>query len=245
MKKFIDRPNLKMRAKKELEGDYRTAVPVTLIMLLLAGIPCALAGTGFWFLLHAVPLWLRCVLVAVIVDVVFLFLKGPLSYGRAKYYINMSRNEKLEVSQIVSGFNRWNLYGKTVAIKLLQMVYNLIGFILLIVPGIVMMYRYSMAFYIFADNPDLGVKECMKRSREMTAGNKAQLFALDLSYFWWYLLSVFTAGVLLLYVMPNVNTTKAYFYNVMAEKQRDIKPKVDRNYGEPGGAPIAPDGKKE
>lgn len=60
--------------------------------------------------------------------------------------------------------------------------------ILLIIPGIIAMYRYSMADYLLAENPELGPVEVLRESRLRMMGHKAALFSLDLSFLGWTIL---------------------------------------------------------
>ena len=48
---------------------------------------------------------------------------------------------------------------------------------------------YSQAYFIMADNPELGAIECLKRSRIMMIGNKGYLFGLIFSFMGWALLA--------------------------------------------------------
>ena len=60
--------------------------------------------------------------------------------------------------------------------------------LLLIVPGIIAAYRYSMAHYVLITNPDLGVMDCIRESKRLTKGWKGALFIMDLSFLGWTLL---------------------------------------------------------
>ena len=48
--------------------------------------------------------------------------------------------------------------------------------LLLIIPGIIAMIKYSMTVYILLDKPELSVKEAMKLSSEITMGHKLKIF---------------------------------------------------------------------
>lgn len=61
--------------------------------------------------------------------------------------------------------------------------------LLLIIPGIIAAYRYRMALYLLLDNPNMSVYQCIRESKRMMVGHKAELFVLDLSFLGWYILS--------------------------------------------------------
>ena len=49
-------------------------------------------------------------------------------------------------------------------------------------------------------------------------GHKFDLFVLQLSVFWWYMLSAITFGIAYIYVIPYVSATTANFYNSIKEQ---------------------------
>ena len=85
--------------------------------------------------------------------------------------------------------------------------------LLLIVPGIIAAYRYSMAIFIFCDDPEKGALTCIRESKAMTMGYKGQLFVLDLSFIGWYLLCIIP--FVEIFVAPYVLTTRANFYRAL------------------------------
>ena len=82
---------------------------------------------------------------------------------------------------------------------------------LLIVPGLIAAYRYSMVPYLMAEFPDLRIMDAMRESKRLMKGNKWRLFCLELSFFGWMLLgSVTIVGSL--WVVPYVHAAQAAFY---------------------------------
>ena len=75
-----------------------------------------------------------------------------------------------------------------------------------------------MAPYILADNPELTANEALSKSKEIMDGHKFDLFVLQLSFFWWYMLSAITFGIAYIYVIPYVSATTANFYNSIKEQ---------------------------
>jgi len=85
--------------------------------------------------------------------------------------------------------------------------------LLLIVPGFIAALKYSMVYYILADNPQIGVFEAIRESKRITDGHKWELFVLYLSFLGWMILGAITFGVGYLYVTPYMTTTIANFYD--------------------------------
>ena len=88
--------------------------------------------------------------------------------------------------------------------------------LLLIIPGIVKAYAYSMAPYIIKDLTDNGKEveptEAIRLSREVMDGHKWQLFCLDLSFIGWFILSILTFGIGFLWLRPYFGVTRANYY---------------------------------
>lgn len=85
--------------------------------------------------------------------------------------------------------------------------------LLLIIPGIIKSISYSMIFNILAEYPDIGVRKAMNLSKEMTKGQKANLFMMGLSFIGWYLLTLITFGIAGLYVMPYIRMSYINAYH--------------------------------
>lgn len=84
--------------------------------------------------------------------------------------------------------------------------------LLLVIPGIIKAFSYSMTPYILEENPELSANEAIDRSRAMMRGHKFDLFWLYLSFIGWAILCLFTAGIGFLWLAPYVTTTQAAFY---------------------------------
>ncbi|MCR4842948.1 MAG: DUF975 family protein [Eubacterium sp.] len=89
------------------------------------------------------------------------------------------------------------------------------GFVLIIVGGIVSIY-FSLCFaavnYLLLEDKGLKVVDAFKASRAMMKGNKFRLLLLYISFVGWFILSIFTLGLLTLWITPYMTTTLALFY---------------------------------
>lgn len=101
-----------------------------------------------------------------------------------------------------------------VASVLVWLDYVLIFWIAAFIPAIVKTYSYSMMPYILRDRPEVTVRQSMKLSIAMTKGHRWKLFVLGLSFLLWVWLGMVTLGiVLVLFVIPYINTATAGFYH--------------------------------
>jgi uncharacterized membrane protein len=103
--------------------------------------------------------------------------------------------------------------------------------LLLIIPGIIKLFAYSMTPYILVENPELSVNEAIDRSCKMMKGHKFDYFYLWLSFIGWFFLCLLTAGIGFIWLQPYVSTASAAFYNDLKEKEGYI----------PGGTDITPE----
>ena len=102
---------------------------------------------------------------------------------------------------------------KVVWMNIVTSVFCFLWSLLLLFPGIIAAYRYSMAIYILLDDPSKSVMQCIRESKAMTYGYKMDLFVLDLSFLGWILLSVIP--LVSIYTMPYMETAHAEYYNVL------------------------------
>ncbi|MCY6485587.1 DUF975 family protein [Clostridium aestuarii] len=85
--------------------------------------------------------------------------------------------------------------------------------------------RYSMTFFIFNDNQELGVMECINTSKEMMKGHIKRYFLLNLSFVGWHILATIPLGIGHLWLRPYKYATRANFYN-------DLKETLQYTHGE-------------
>lgn len=103
---------------------------------------------------------------------------------------------------------------------ILTSIFTFLWTILLIIPGIIKSYSYSMTAYIVKDmvasGKQVGATDGINASKELMKGHKMDLFIFDLSFIGWFLLGGLTAGIGLLWIGPYYQTAKANFYRHIA-----------------------------
>lgn len=100
---------------------------------------------------------------------------------------------------------------------------NLGNYILLVCVSILSYYIYysiRMTNYIIYDE-NLGPIKAIFKSCKMMKGHKWELFKLDLSFFWWYLLMAVTFFIAGIYVIPYKDTVNAGFYDAIKDGEVD------------------------
>ena len=96
--------------------------------------------------------------------------------------------------------------------RFLTSLYIFLWSLLLIIPGIVASYSYSMTSYILAEHPDLTAGEAIQRSKDLMYGNRWRLFCLHFSFIGWSILCIFTLGIGDLWLTPYSQAATAAFY---------------------------------
>ena len=150
--------------------------------------------------------------------VAVLLLSGPLMLGFTMVCLAVSRRQGASLSKLFEGFSR---FGDSLVLFLLMDIFIFLWSLLLVIPGIIKMYSYSMSWFVLHDRPDLTGNEARKRSMYLMRGHKWRLFCLDFSFLGWYLLSALTLGILAFWVTPYHMTARAEFYQeLLGEEQK-------------------------
>jgi len=88
--------------------------------------------------------------ISFILSLAVIFAAGPFALGFAGYFLKRVRGEEIATKNIFDGFKRFFLsFGLWFFTGLFTGLWSL----LLIIPGIIKIYAYSMAYYIMYDNP--------------------------------------------------------------------------------------------
>ena len=126
----------------------------------------------------------------------------------------------VRVSILGEGFSDFR---RTFIFHLISTIFIVLWSILLIVPGIIAAIRYSMGYYIMAENHEIEPMEALRQSSELMEGNKMDFFRLVLSFWGWFLLSIFTMGIGFLYLVPYFQMSQLNFYRTIQDKRAEIQ----------------------
>jgi uncharacterized membrane protein len=129
--------------------------------------------------------------------------------GGSFVFLKIAKGETVSVGNIFYGFE--DLWAAIKAQFFMGLFVSL-WLLLLIIPGIVKTYAYSMTFFILAENKGMPVLEAITLSRKMMNGHKMDLFLLFLSFIGWFILVVITFGIAGVWVYPYFYATLTNFY---------------------------------
>lgn len=141
---------------------------------------------------------------------IILLVVGTLSVGHSLLYLRAYRGEDPKLETIFQPFS--TSYVNTLIASLLTFAFVFLWSLLLLIPGIIKSYAYSMTKYILADNPELDGYEAMKQSEHLMVGHKWRLFCLQFSFIGWAILSLFTFGIGYFFLVPYITAAETAFY---------------------------------
>lgn len=173
---------------------------------------------------------------AVFVGLLVALILQVLQAGFYSYCLGIRRGKEMPVSSLFDGFA---LVGKIILLEVVMGIFIFLWSLLLFIPGIIASYRYYFALINLLENPDLGIMECIRLSKEQTQGYKWQLFVLDLSFLGWIFLSACTLGILSIWLNPYMLLTQIAFYDtICASKGLSAGGNADSDWahGESSGA---------
>ena len=99
----------------------------------------------------------------------------------------------------------------------------LIILVLMLPVYILLLYVSQATFLICEDKDNMGVFKSMGASLDMMKGNVLKLFVLNFSFIGWYILSIATLGIGLLWLIPYVGVTNCNFYRQLVKENPDVE----------------------
>lgn len=229
--------DLRHQGRIALKGHWAEAVCLTILAAILGGISNFSIIDTFdailnseWLMHSAFGLWLYQTLpflfaenttfsISINIDVInilHLILGGAIELGVCLYFCKLHRGMDARFTDL---FTRFTYFGKALGLYLLILLKTFLWGLLFVIPGIIASYRYAMAPYLMAENPQLGINEAIKMSSYMMKGNKGKLFCLHLSFLGWAILCALTLGIGYIFLCPYMlSTESAFFLQLLARK---------------------------
>lgn len=229
----MDTKCLRSRARKNLAGNWSVSIAVAAIASLLGGLP---AGNSFlpevsteltaWFpfltdISEQINQGWKIGNVTLsfqkgVLGMAAFLIGGVLQMGYASFLLKQHDRNEADFRDL---FSMFDYFGTGFAQRFLRSLYVLLWSLLLIIPGIIKEYSYSMTPFILADHPKLTASQAIALSEDMMDGHKADLFFLNLSFIGWDILAALTLNLGNLLLNPYRNAAHAAFYRqLQAEK---------------------------
>ena len=210
---------IKSKAKELLSGKRMNAALVSFLFITISLVANLIMSsllpgekTEIDILGQKIPQTIDHPVTALVVAFVSVFL----ALGMNSYFMKIARGEDPEITEL---FSKGNILLKAVVSGLIAGVLILLGTCALIVPGVILIFAFSMINYIYIDNPSVGIIEVLSKSRKMMKGHKWQYFCLEFSFIGWILLTGLTLGILSLWVIPYMGVASLVFYEEIKDAE--------------------------
>ena len=198
----------RQKAWDSLTGKWGAAALLMLVYLAITAVISSISSPG--------SAGLSWKMIFVLLDLALL----PMAFVLAKSFLEVAKGDDMpKVKALFEPYKDKDTCLRFFLVEFWKGLFTFLWSLLLIVPGIIKGYAYAMSEYIAAENPDIDPRDALKKSQEMMYGHKWELFVLDLTFIGWFLLSLLTAGLLMLMVAPYINTAHAHFYLSLKEEQ--------------------------
>ena len=176
-------------ARASLDGKWPLAIGTFLILLLISMGAALIPYAG---------------------QVITILMAGPLAVGAAFFALNIVKDQAAKTDDLFFSFN--NNLSNSILAYLLFVAFALIGFVLLIIPGIIVALALSQTLFILAENPSMDSYDAIMSSKKMMDGYKFKLFKIQLRLLGLGLLCLLTLGIGFLWLIPYQNVVCAKFY---------------------------------
>ncbi|HVS79393.1 MAG TPA: DUF975 family protein, partial [Candidatus Paceibacterota bacterium] len=201
MKPFSIKESLK-KGWELVKAHFGLLIGATLVYLAFSSSGRALAGNNGHIVGWSIPLFLILIVISIIIHI-----------GYYKLYLKLVKGERVSISEL---FTNYSLFWRYLGGNILAGLVTMVGFILLIVPGIYFAVKYSFTSLLVIDQ-DLGPVEAFKKSAELTKGIKWYLLL-----FWLTLIGINIVGVIvfvvgLLVTIPLSYAAYIYVYRAVID----------------------------
>lgn len=196
---MLSRAELKQQAKEQLKGNVGSYF---LVLLAYVGIAFAIGFVG----------GLLSLILPILGTIAMYVALPPLMIGFYMVFLNGTYGDQPKASTLFEGYKK-EYFGKSIILYFLVLIFTCLWSLLLVIPGIIMAFAYSMSWFVLAENPNMTAREAIRESKEIMNGHKMDFFVLSLSFIPWILLVYVTLGIASIYVMPYMQLTITNFYH--------------------------------
>ncbi len=203
-------------ARNNLDGKWGIAVLVSFLATLLGG---SLTGGSSSLNIDAETIaqlpesvqsvFLMLLYLGMILGLVQFLIGGVIRQGYAIFLLKQHDGQNPDTRDLFSQFHD---FARGFLLALLQSIFTFLWTLLFIIPGIIAAYRYAMAPFIMAENPEMRPREALRASSQLMDGHKWELFCLGFSFIGWTFLAALTLGIGGLWLTPYVNAAYTAFY---------------------------------
>jgi uncharacterized membrane protein len=153
-------------------------------------------------------------LISFLLTIIGVALSIIFSLGLIKISLKICDGEEPKISDL---FSQYPLFFKYLFASILKNLITLFGFILLIIPGIILSIRFGFFDYLIVDR-NSRIVESLRKSWEITKGNAWNLFLLYILLGLINLLGFFALIVVLFWSIPTTMIAEAFVYRKLSSE---------------------------
>lgn len=195
---YLSNKEIKQKLQDATAGSWNklalSSVIALLISLILPLIAFILAQFFDWY-------------VVLIVVILALIIYSLMMYGYDAFMLKFSNSTNCNLSLLFSGFSK--VFFKVIFLNIIQIIVVLCGYVLLIIPGVLLQIKFSMSMFCLLDNPKLSVFGAMKESSKLMKDNYGRLVSHFFSNFHWTTMFGLFVDI---WLLPRYLVSKAIFY---------------------------------
>ena len=193
---------------KILKASFVELLVITIVYMFLSGPIGAVQWQMESFGWYAVPMVLFGISYGI-------FVAGPISYGTKWVFLKAVRGERIEVRDVFVVFQR-NYWNAVIANIVVGIIVGM-GFVMLIVPGIIFACRLAFVPYLVVDR-EMDVMDALRVSWDMTRGYGGQIFLMGLLVIPVGILGLICLGVGIVVSVMLISAAFAVIYHAVAMK---------------------------
>jgi len=144
-------------------------------------------------------------------NITSLIFAPPLAIGLTIFSLNISRDTNPEIDNLFIPFK--TSWVNSILAYLMMGVLVVVGFILLIIPGIIAALMFSQVFFIMGEDKEIGAYDALVKSMNLMKGYKWKFFRIILRLMGLAILCIFTLGIGFIWLAPYINVVYAKFYD--------------------------------
>ena len=202
----MDFKKIKTQAKETIDGKlwdvWKPALIIGFISMIISVVATSIFGSESYL--------------GQIVVSLFSLLLVPAEVGYISYMLKFVRKEDYSIDDLKQYYPQ---IGLLIVINILIYIFVLLGLICLIIPGIILSFAYTMAFYVFIDNPGLKAKDYLDMSKKLMDDYKFNYFCFCLSFIGWALLCCLIIPII--WVVPYITTAQTLYYENLKELKNE------------------------
>ena len=146
-----------------------------------------------------------------------ILIEGSFFLGYSYFIIALANRDNPRVEQLFEGFHD---FIRSCVTYVLMIIIVLLWMLLLIIPGLMKAYSYSMVFYILAEDKKIAAMDALKQSDQLMYGHRMRLFKLNLKFLGWIILGIFTLGIAYFWLMPFMSVASYKFYEDLRDNKK-------------------------